>query len=778
MSNQMRKMIYNILMSILALLIVIIIFIVFGKPQPEGEYVTKEEMEVLTELLNTVWNEHIDAETEEGDDIQTQKETMSVLEEMVSGWEVEEYVTYGQFKQWKKEIDSEINLSNDTEEKVRFKKYRKSSFVDKEDLFAYFDLVCDVIDPEQKITTEELLVLGDSSNVIDVEGNPMEESYVLTQRGRWEKKLDSEYIPMQQKGFYITYQGTLWGVYRIEPAAMLFNAWIVENTEDELVYFYKNYKVTSNNSKVYDSFEKEQVADLNFVLGNLQEVIVKTEKISGKILRISSEEVEIEGVGTYPFSENIQYYSLYDSLKNARRSDIRLGYDFTDFIMEEGQIQAALLVRDEKMDSLRVLIKTSEFDGYYHDKIEGMANVDMELICGEERINIDAGDKFSIHPDSEYFVTGRIYLRPKKANGRCVFSNIERNNDGQGYLGAFELEKRKEGILLINEVLLEEYLYAVVPSEMPGYYPLEALKAQAISARTYAYSKMLHCGVGAYGAHMDDSATYQVYNNIKEHANTTTAVKETTGQLLYAEDGLAETYYYSTSCGFGTDAAIWNANNVNAFPYLQAKEMTTGNAYCTSEELQTEEGFHNFISKKFSSHFESEEGWYRWTYEHENVEKIVEKLKSRLENYPNYVFTSLDGENWGHEPLKEGFMIKDIQVKRRGAGGSIEELLVITDKGNYLVKNEYHIRAVVTDGEAKAQLQNGNGYACGNLLPSAFFIIETTKDEEQVTGIEITGGGFGHGVGMSQNGAGNLADLGYGAKDILEFYYVGCEVRE
>ena len=128
--------------------------------------------------------------------------------------------------------------------------------------------------------------------------------------------------------------------------------------------------------------------------------------------------------------------------------------------------------------------------------------------------------------------------------------------------------------------------------------------------------------------------------------------------------------------------------------------------------------------------------------------------------------------------MEEGFVIKDIQVKCRADGGTVEELLVITDKGNFLVKNEYHVRAVVTNGEAKAELQNDNTYACGNLLPSAFFMIKTEKNGEQVTGIKITGGGFGHGVGMSQNGAKNLADLGYDAKDILEFYYEGCEVRE
>ena len=775
MSYRMKKRLHTLLVSIFIFLVVII-FIILGKKQPEGEYITKEEMVVLTELLNTVWDEHVAGK--DADSVQTQKETMAVLEEMVSGREVEEYVTYNQFNQWKNEIEAELDVLGEEEEKLLSKKYRKSFLVTKEDLFSYFEKVCDVIDPEDKITTEQLLVLGDSSNVVDVAGNPMEETHVFTQRGRWEKILSDEYIPMQQSAFYITYQGALWGVYRVEPAATLFNAWIVENTEDEFVYFYKNYKVTTSKHESLINEDREQVANLNFVLGNLQEVIVKTDKITGKVLKMSSEEVEIEGVGTYPLSENIQYYRLYDRLENVGRSEVRLGYDFTDFVIEEGQIQAALLVKDEKMENIRVLIKNSNFDGYYHDKIEGKANVDLELVYGDEEIEIAAGDTFSIYHDSEYFVNDRIYLKPKALTGRTRFTNIERNNGGQGYYGVFELEKREEGILLINEVLLEEYLYAVVPSEMPGYYPLEALKAQAISARTYAYNKMIHCGLSSYGANLDDSATYQVYNNIKENENTTTAVKETRGELLYAKDGLAGTYYYSTSCGFGTDAAIWNANNVNTLPYLKAKEMTMENPSYTSEEMQTEEVFERFISNTDTSHFEAEESWYRWTYEHENIDKIAEKLVSRLENYPNYVFTSKDGASWGHTPLEEGFVITEIEVKRRGAGGTIEELLVTTDKGNFLVKNEYHVRAVVTDGEAKAELQNDNTYACGNLLPSAFFMIETEKNNDQVTGIKLTGGGFGHGVGMSQNGARNLADLGYSAKDILEFYYEGCEVRE
>ena len=777
MSFVMKKKVCIFLIGVLILLAIIPILF-FRKTQPKGEYITKDEVVVLTELLNTVLDNRVPGSAEETESIQTQKETVLLLEKIVSAWEVEEYVTYEHFKQWEESVSQDFDVLEEEEQKELSKKYKSSFFIIKEDWYSYFEKMCAVIDPDEKITTEQLLVLGDSSNVVDVAGNPIEETYVLTQRGRWEKKINPEFIPRQQNAFYITYQGALWGVYNAEPAATLFNVWIVENTEEEFVYFYKNYKITTEKHKSLKSLEREQVANLNFVLGDLQELIVKTDKVTGKVLKISSDEVEIEGVGSYSLSENVQYYRLYDRLENVGRSEVRLGYDFTDFVVEDGQIQAALLVKDEKMENIRVLIKNSNFDSYYHEQITVQSDVGMELIYGEEKFEIAAGENFSIYADSEYFVSNRIYLVPKALTGRTVFTNIERNNGGQGYYGVFELEKREDGILLINEVLLEEYLYAVVPSEMPAYYPLEALKAQAISARTYAYNKMIHCGLSSYGANLDDSATYQVYNNIKENANTTTAVKETRGELLYTGNGLAETYYYSTSCGFGTDAAIWNANNVNTLPFLQAKEMTMEKSSYTSEEMQTEEVFQEFISQTDDSHFESEESWYRWTYEHENIEKIAEKLKSRLENYPNYVFTSTDGTSWGHQPLEDGFVISDIQVNKRGAGGTIEELLVTTDKGNFLVKNEYHVRAVLTDGESKVDLQNDDSYACGNLLPSAFFMIELEKEGDEVSGIKLTGGGFGHGVGMSQNGARNLADSGYNAKDILEFYYEECEVRE
>ena len=114
---------------------------------------------------------------------------------------------------------------------------------------------------------------------------------------------------------------------------------------------------------------------------------------------------------------------------------------------------------------------------------------------------------------------------------------------------------------------LETYLYSVVPSEMPANYELEALKAQALCARSYAYNAVLHGSYSAYGAHMDDSTSFQVYGNHAENERTIQAVKETCGEVAKYEDNVIEAYYYSTSCGITSNASIWG----QSVPYLKSK---------------------------------------------------------------------------------------------------------------------------------------------------------------------------------------------------------------
>jgi len=83
----------------------------------------------------------------------------------------------------------------------------------------------------------------------------------------------------------------------------------------------------------------------------------------------------------------------------------------------------------------------------------------------------------------------------------------------------------------------------------------------------------------------------------------------------------------------------------------------------------------------------------------------------------------------------------------------------------------------LNDGKADVVRQDGSRVASANLLPSGFFIITAGKENGNVIGYTLTGGGFGHGVGMSQNGARAMAGDGYSAGEILLYFYENCSIE-
>ena len=98
-----------------------------------------------------------------------------------------------------------------------------------------------------------------------------------------------------------------------------------------------------------------------------------------------------------------------------------------------------------------------------------------------------------ILPDDERLAEGRIVLEPQSVKNGIAAESIERAQGTPSYYGTLEIRKEPEGLLLINELDIEDYLTRVVPSEMPSYYEKEALKAQAVCARTYAYRQIQAC---------------------------------------------------------------------------------------------------------------------------------------------------------------------------------------------------------------------------------------------------------------------------------------------
>ena len=121
-----------------------------------------------------------------------------------------------------------------------------------------------------------------------------------------------------------------------------------------------------------------------------------------------------------------------------------------------------------------------------------------------------------------------------------------------------ELRTTAEGIVIINELPVESYLCKVVPSEMPASYELEALKAQAVCARNFAYMQMSDYAYPEYEAHVNDSTDFQVYGNSEAQESSSRAVSETAGEVLKYNGAIVTTYYYSTSCGKTTTVEAWD----------------------------------------------------------------------------------------------------------------------------------------------------------------------------------------------------------------------------
>ncbi len=592
----------------------------------------------------------------------------------------------------------------------------------------------------------------------------------------------------------------------------LSNIWIMELQQDGLLVFQdgesrlypygmiavKNRRGQEPSQRAFvpDPAAREQVADLVLTDGRVTGIVPKLNKINGRILSADGEGIEVEGYGKIPLDADYKGYRLYDSLAMCTAGDIFFGYNFTDLCIDRGRVCGILLVKEEAMEYVRVLIKASDYNSTLHAQPVLTCNTGYKVVYGDynslQEEHHEPGEEVVIGPESGYFTGQRVWVIPDVLTGKVAIKNCNRNQGTPSYRGQLELFKTDEGIAVVNEVLLEEYLYSVVPSEMPSRYPKEALKAQAICARTYAYGCMVHAGYPKYGAHMDDSTTYQVYNNILEQETTTTAVKETYGQLLYTGDGtLASTYYYSTSCGVGTDANVWKTSAGAKLTYLRAMGLNrtemnrsigaSGGASeqeSLGEKLRDEEAFRAFITSKNPDDFEAGESWYRWTYKVEKLdtERLLDLLKKRYKANPKYVLT-MGSKGYASIEPETLDQITDIYVESRGSGGTADEIVIKTKTQQIKVVTGHNIRTVLCDGVSKVVRQDGKTANSSSLLPSSFFVIETIKEGENVVGYTLTGGGFGHGVGMSQNGARQMADNGYNAGQILLFFYDNCEIK-
>lgn len=461
---------------------------------------------------------------------------------------------------------------------------------------------------------------------------------------------------------------------------------------------------------------------------------------------------------------------------------------------------------------LRILITTTDFMGYVHERVKVTSNEAFKLL-GEDGTVFAEYNAWEIIDLDEYDLKKDETLI-FETEGQMQILSLQRAQGTPAYYGSLQIYKEDGGYSIVNVVPMEKYLLTVVPSEMPSAYPLEALKAQAICARSYAYYHVLNASGLPRDANMNDSTDYQVYNNIQETESTTQAIKETEGMVL-TKDGMPVcTYFFSTSCGFTTNETIWkdyfagvdleeskepemvyragqstDAEDIMFYPVAVAEEIAVetfstnsglGILY-SADALSEENNFKAYLQSDTKDFLEAEEQWYRWTYNGEiTPEQIQERLVARYGARPDLILTyNEEDDNYVNQPIGTVGKITNIEVIKRLDGGVADELLIETRKDSYLVIGEYNIRYVLSDGVSEVIRNDGSAVTVSNLLPSAYFIIEPeTTASGEVETIFLTGGGYGHGVGMSQNGAKQAALQGMTCKEILSLFYSGLELVE
>lgn len=421
---------------------------------------------------------------------------------------------------------------------------------------------------------------------------------------------------------------------------------------------------------------------------------------------------------------------------------------------------------------MRVGISSNDFKDLEYKSISFGANANYVIfnkttgqtiatLAPFEQIKIEISNfKFIIYRNNIIIgknITGPLGIKTIK-NGQIKILGLKRKGLDAIYRGEFEIMQafgQPNLLSVVNIIELEEYLKGVVPNELPVSFGFEAVKAQAIAARNYAVRPRTK---QYYNFDVCDSVQSQVYfgyNTEKDLSNQ--AIEETRGLYsLYNGDVILA--LYSSTAGGHTEnyENAFSSPDSNKFPSVEIPYLRGVPDTNEIEPLTSPEKIENFYnSKPFS--YDMNSRYFRWQKEWTKAE-LEQNLKNNLIKYynPNFIYPVFDaGTIFGN--------LKKIEVLQRGISGKIISLNIITDKGCWTVKKELVIRKIFQES--------------GRILYSANVIFDNKYDASgNLIKVIATGGGFGHGVGMSQYGAGYMAQHGYTFDKILQHYYTGTAI--
>ena len=413
--------------------------------------------------------------------------------------------------------------------------------------------------------------------------------------------------------------------------------------------------------------------------------------------------------------------------------------------IEDAVVLSAPLVRssDVKDGMVRVWLKEMGDLTRLDVTVTGSYSVN-----GNTAMKISGGEKIAIHFNkntgaitftlrgTDYAVSGsELRLRRHQADGESALSIEQAYRPTNLYPGDLRLlsVQNSDGTYRLYPILhvyLEYYLKGVVPNEMSTSFPLEALKTQAVAARTYVLrEKEVR---GSYNYDVSDTSSSQVYRgHSTTENNATKAVDETKG--IVARNGSALTGTYYTASNGGQTEAVKNVWGSTGYSYLKVKDDPFDAANASSN-------------------------------------------RRRLTVYKDFDHPS--------QNATLASILTAAAQKQFGAAAVIETIdSVIPHTPKYASPSRLYTRmdfGVVVLTNTTVQYGTLSFDIFEDLETPLSLSIQSSKNElwsveTMDEGYRITVGRWGHGIGMSQRGAQKMAQMGYTYDQILGFYYEGCE---
>lgn len=451
------------------------------------------------------------------------------------------------------------------------------------------------------------------------------------------------------------------------------------------------------------------------------------------------------------------------------------------FIIFTVCVQPVFAVAANQGKLVRVGISDLKFQNWYFNSTSVTATDNFRLIDKStnsvisdigalENVKIIIKDNlFTVLQDETVIANGlQGPISVESENGFVTVSNLKRAGKPAYYRGVLEITKapkKDDQFNVINVLDLESYLRGVVPNEMPVRFGVEALKAQAVLARNYVLKPR---DKNYHNFDVTDSVASQVYfgaNTEKELADK--AIYETENIVAMCDGELVLALYSSTAGGytenyenaFSTDMS----NGARVFPGTPKPFLKGVPDKSNIPVLNTESAARKFYTSTPET-FDSGSPYFRWTKEWEKTE-LENVLKKTLKAQSQAGFVKPKFEN----PDDFG-SLKDIKVTKRGVSGKAMFIDIVTDKDTFTLSKELPIR--------RAFQKNNISLPSANVI----FDFETVKpDKKDKTAKEYTkiiaqGGGFGHGVGMSQFGAGAMNERGYSYGEIIQHYFTNTAI--